>query len=239
MWKKINKSILYDLGYTDPKIVEYSCNGLTIFEKNNQLFLEQDGVQWMSLNKSDYQQVFQFYSHYVLAEGHCLCTGLGFALRENWLLSKKEVTKITVVEVNKNIIDYHNKFNPEIMEKLEVIHCDVYNYKGSCDTLLIDNFEGGVNYFNTFILSSQSICRNIKHNKVWFWQFELILSLHYRDYIGLSLSEIYHRTKIYFELHNLPELSEEQLFEFCYFFFLGDFNKCNFDKLNLNNGVKV
>jgi hypothetical protein len=115
----------------------------------------------------------------------------------------------------------------------------VYNYKGSCDTLLIDNFEGGVNYFTSFLLSSQSICRNIKHNKVWFWQLELILSLHYRNYIGLSLSEIYHRTKIYFELHNLPELSEEQLFEFCYFFFLGDFNKCNFDKLNLNNGVKV
>ena len=52
-------------------------------------------------------QAKQFYSHYNLAYGHVVCTGLGFGTREKWLSTKPEVTKITVIEANKQIIDYH------------------------------------------------------------------------------------------------------------------------------------
>ena len=31
-----------------------------------------------------HDEAYELYSHYDLAKGHCICTGLGFGVRENW-----------------------------------------------------------------------------------------------------------------------------------------------------------
>ena len=226
-------------GFKEPKIVEDSFNGMEIIYKRSSsnglmiYLLYQDGDQWMCYEPINKKQVFEFYSHWNLAQGHCICTGMGFLLRESWLLSKKEVTKITVIEKNQNIIDYHWKHNPEIMKHLEVVRMDVYDYRGSCDTLLIDNFEGAVHLEIMLLKSVKQICGNINHKTMWFWPFELVLKNHYKNFLRLTLSEIYEKYRKYYGLNTLPDLSEDKLYDFCYAFSNGNMERCDFNKVTM------
>jgi hypothetical protein len=229
----MDKTFLYSKGFKEPNLVDYNHNGLQIFFKNDEWFVTQNGVQWMAYSKKNYNEVFHVYSHWLFAEGHCICTGLGLALRENWILTKKEVSKLTVIENNLNIIDYHYKNNRDIFNKLDIIHADVYEYTGVCDTLLIDNFEGGIEYEAEFCHSAKLISEKIYSNKMWFWPLEYFLIVHYRNYIGLSLEEIYYKIKTFFKLDKLPNLNEEQLFELCYWYYGGNLTKCDFKKLSI------
>ena len=119
---------------------------------------EMDGIQWMVLDQR-HGQASQFYSHYKLAKGHVICTGLGFGTREQWLASKPEVTKITVLEKFKEVIDYHKDIGTKWHDKIEIINCDANDYKGSCDFLSIDHYE----YDDVLrILDSiKTVCNNI------------------------------------------------------------------------------
>ena len=56
-------------------------------------------------------------------------------------MTKKEVSKVTVLEKNKEVIDYHKFINPKLFDDVEVIHFNAYDYKGKCDTLLLDHYE--------------------------------------------------------------------------------------------------
>lgn len=233
----LDKQYLYSLGFVQPTIKPASFGGMTIkkelIDGNEFFYLLQDGVRWMAWNRTTHKEVFELYTHHHLAKGHCICTGLGFGLREKWLLSKQDVTKITVIEKNKNIIEYHRQFNPDLMERIEVVCCDVYEYKGECDTLLIDNFEGSpIEHEYSWLCSIQHISQNIKHDVMWAWPLEGILSLHYRNYIGLTLFELYTSIKKYFDLHTLPDLTEHQLLNYCNLFFMGNYDVCDFTKIN-------
>ena len=229
----MNIGFLQRLGYSDPNIIECNNDGF-IIGKNDKIYgLFQDNKQWMMYDSEFKTQVFEFYSHWKLAQGHCICTGLGFLLRENWLLSKKEVTKITVIERNKKLIEYHWQYNPEIMKKLEIIAIDVYDFKGSCDTLLIDNFEGDIKFEVEFCKSASIITKNISHERMWFWPLEYLLTAHYKNYLRFTLKELYEMYKRYFKLHTLPDLTEMELFDLCYVFNSGNFQPCDFNRLSI------
>lgn len=224
----MDNDFLNKLNFELPNIVEDTINDLRVYTKDNNIFLDIGEVRWMVLTKQNKQEVFQFYSHYKLAKGHCICTGLGFAIRENWLLTKSDVSKITVLEKNKNLIDYHKKHNSKIIDNLEVINIDAFNYYGSCDTLLLDHYEGGLEFETDFLYATKLICENIKHNTLWFWPLEMLLSCHYKNYLGLNLTKIYNGYKKFFKLKTLPSLNENELFEFCKVFYVGKFLECNF-----------
>ena len=72
---------------------------------------------------------------------------------------------------------------------------------------------------------------NIKNEVSWMWPLESTLNKHYKNYIGLSLLEIYNNIKKYFELKTLPNLTEEELLDFCSKYYMGDFNECNFSRI--------
>lgn len=225
--------MLINFDFNLPKLVDYENNGLSIKNNNNMWELKQNNVRWMTWDLNTNEQLFQFYAQYQLASGHCICTGLGFLLRESWLLQNPNVKKISVIEINTQLIEYHKKFNPQIMEKIEIINCDVYHYKGKCDTLLIDNFEGQVPFFEyEFLRCASVISKNIDCDVMWFWPLECILNIHYKEYIGLNLEQIYNNIKNYFDLDKLPILSEAELFDFCTIAFNKNFTKCNFNKIN-------
>lgn len=243
MTKEEANNFLKSLNFSEPNIQEYSKNTFEVKKVNHVIkgeehsvfLLMQDNHRWMAWNKTNNKEVFELYSHYCLAKGHVICTGMGFLLREKWLLSKPDVSKITVIEINKNIIEYHKIFNPDILCNIEVINADVYNFKGKCDTLLIDNFEGGVEHNvheYSFLCGTKIICDNINHGLAWMWPMEDILNSHYKNYIGLSLSDLYNNIKKYFGLQTFPNLNEEQLFDFCSKHFIGDFTKCTFKEKN-------
>jgi len=233
----LDSNFLKDFNFREPFIQEYSKDNFSVLKENrvirgqehNIFVFKQDGLRWMAWDKTINKEVFEVFSHYYLARGHVICTGMGFLLRENWLLSNPNVYKITVIEKNKNIIEYHKVFNPNILRRIEVIHEDAYIFKGKCDTLLIDNFEGGIGFENEFLLGAKIICDNIDHELAWMWPMELILNNHYKNYIGLSLSDLYYNIKKYFNLQTFPNLDEEHLFNFCHKFFIGNFDSCHFN----------
>lgn len=138
-----------------------------------------------------------------IAYGHCICTGLGFLLRENYLINKPEVTKITVIEKNKDVIDIQNELNPEIMSKLNIIQDNANLYKGECDCLLLDHFEDDARPQE--IMAFSKLCyTNIKH-KVLFW-WDLISHFNYGLY----------NSKIKDMFNTLPDLTEEEYNNYIY-----------------------
>ena len=168
----------------------------------------------MSYKSKVYDQAFELYSHYDLAKGHCICTGLGFGIRENWILNKKGVTKVTVLEKYKSVIDYHRFNNPKFFDNVEVIQTDVYDYKGKCDTLLLDHYEYGTEAKHAnlpnqktaiaylILQNSAKVLKNIECDTMWLWTLEDIVA-------GKLIN--YNDIKTRFGLHALPDLTEEKL----------------------------
>ena len=222
------------LGYIPPIIKSYDNNGINVWlDKRRKIYdvpfwqFTMDGVQWMVLDEK-HGAASQFYSHYKLARGHVICTGLGFGTREQWLASKPEVTKITVLEKFKEVIDYHKDIGTKWSDKIEIINCDANDYKGSCDFLSIDHYE----YDDVLrILDSiKKVCNNITCESAWFWMLEPWIRLGYITdntenptiipkkirYGGKEndILENYSKIKTYFEHVNLPNLNREQLTKF-------------------------
>ena len=223
---------LKELGYTPPIIKSYDKNGINVClteaygnwnHKLNEFWkLTVDGVQYMTLDKG-HEQVFEFYSHYKLAKGHVICTGLGFGIREQWIATKPEVTKVTVLEKFEGVIDYHKDIGTKWSDKIEIIHCDANDYKGSCDFLSIDHIE--FDDASTFIRGIKKICNNITHECAWFWLLEtwiqagniygntkVLTEIGYEGKL-FDLEPNYSKIKTYFEYVNLPNLNKEQLFK--------------------------
>ena len=224
---------LKELGYVPPIIKPYDKNGIKV-----QLFLDhakdvsywqltRNGVQWMTLDEN-HTTSSQFYSHYKLAKGHVICTGLGFGTREQWIASKPEVTKVTVLEKFKEVIDYHKDIGTKWSDKIEIINCDANDYKGSCDFLSIDHYE--FNDALNLLSSIKKVCNNITCEYAWFWMLESWISLGCITgntenpniilkkirYGGKEndIPENYSKIKTYFEHINLPNLNKEQLTKF-------------------------
>ena len=170
---------LRELGYVPPIIKSYDKDGICVWlDKRSHPFpvwrLDVDGIQWMVLDQR-HGQAKQFYSHYKLAYGHVICTGLGFGTREQWIASKPEVTKITVLEKFKEVIEYHEDIGTKWSDKIEIINCDANEYKGDCNFLSIDHYE----YDDVLgILDSiTKVYKNITCECVWFWMLEAWIKL--------------------------------------------------------------
>jgi len=187
-----------------------------------------NGKQWMMYNYSNHQQAAQLLSHYYLAKGDVITTGLGFGVRENWLLKNPNVKSITIIEKNQTVIDYHKKNNPKLYKKVKIICEDASEYKGECDTLLLDHYE----FENTPYVfeNARKVCQNIKCQTMWFWHLEtqIIADIHGVDEVSLlnkfkrgefnfdmtKLSDVYRayeEIKVRERLAQLPNLSEYEL----------------------------
>jgi len=223
---------LRELGYVPPIIKSYDKDGICVWlDKSRKIHdlsywkLTIDGIQWMVLGER-HGSAAQVYSHYKLAKGHVICTGLGFGTREQWIASKPEVTKVTVLEKFKKVIDYHKDIGTKWSDKIEIINCDANDYKGSCDFLAIDHYE--YNDIFEIISSIKNICNNITCECAWFWMLEQwikngIISDDPRNpnvipkgilYGGSNIEKNYSKIRPYFENANLPNLNKEQLTKF-------------------------
>ena len=216
---------LKKLNYVPPVIKPYDKNGVVVYkDKDSRWHLIVDGVQMM-LYTVGHEQALHFYSHYKLALGNVICTGLGFGVREQWLATKPEVMKITVLEKNKSVIDYHKDIGTQWSDKIEIINCDANEYKGNCDFLSIDHYERDDS--RSIIESIKRIEKNISCCFMWFWMLELWLHngyiedntkagniIHYQPWEKNNLKQSYNKLKTFLDLKSLPDLSIKQLTEF-------------------------
>lgn len=207
--------ILKQFNYSVPNLNEYFCDNLKVVKTQRCFTLFVNNYQWNNYNFLYHDEAFQIFSHYYLAEGHCICTGLGFGVREQWLLNNPNVTKITVLEKNKEVINYHKWLNNPILDKLEIIETDANNYKGSCDTLLLDHFEQETD--EEFLKSIQIVSSNINHKLMWAWSIEPVIE-EYSLKNKTSLLTSYFVLKEKYNL-NLPIISKQTLSMFLFMFY--------------------
>ena len=233
---------LKELGYVPPIIKSYDKDGICVWldkrRKNHNVpywQLTMDGVQWMVLDES-HSSTCQIYSHYKLAKGHVICTGLGFGAREQWIASKPEVTKVTVLEKFKKVIDYHKDIDTKWSDKIEIINCDANEYKGDCDFLSLDHYEH--DDVLDIISSIKKICNNITCESAWLWMLEMwikngiisddptnphvkmkFIPFHNEE-LSNDIEKNYSKIKPFFENVNLPNLDKEQLTKFIEMYYL-------------------
>ena len=214
---------LEKLNYVPPVIKPYDKNGVVVYkDKDSRWHLIVDGVQMM-LYTVGHEQALHFYSHYKLALGNVICTGLGFGVREQWLATKPEVMKITVLEKNKSVIDYHKDIGTQWSDKIEIINCNANEYKGTCDFLSIDHYEKEDT--KSIIESIKNTEKNIVSYYMWFWLLERWLDngyiennkkdfMYYQPWEKNNLKQSYNKLKTFLGLKSLPELTLKELTEF-------------------------
>ena len=196
--------------------------------EENKYVLYINGVQWMMYDYDTHSQASQIFSHYYIASGDVITTGLGLAIRENWLLNNHKVKSLTIIEKSSEVIEYHKKYNSALFNKATIINCDAREYKGKCDTLLLDHYE--FESMEDTIKDVKYIYNNIECEKMWFWHLEtqIIADLHnwYEKDIWdffrqgkfkfnvenfKNIENVYESIKSKFELTKLPKLTKNEL----------------------------
>ena len=228
--------LLKQLDYCPPNLKEYSSGGLEILAEKflpdygkkrtaNDLYynyrLLVNGHEWTSYNTKTHSQAYELYSHHYFAKGHCICTGLGLGVRESWILKKKEVTKVTVLEKNEEVIEYHKINNPDLYNNIEIINTDASEYKGKCDTLLLDHYEQ--ESMNEIFEDAVQVSKNIDCNEMWIWTLDDFVTLYQRhlnreNNAIVSKVDVYNYLKETFNLDKLPEVTEDLLHLFYFMF---------------------
>ena len=219
--------ILDYFGFSEPNIVEHHKNKVDVFVRDKSYIIRNNeehshravkyaqghaslyvnGAQWLRQYLPTATSAGGIFSHYWLARGHTLTTGLGLGIRENWLLNKKEVTKLTILEKNLKLIDYHKEHNPDLFEYAEVIHVDANEYVGECDVLLMDHYEEEP--IEEMAEMSSKVAKNIKCEVCWFWPIEELIQKEPQQQV--TPLEAYEYIKKKYDLPKLPEVDSELL----------------------------
>ena len=219
--------ILDYFGFSEPNIVEHHKNKVDVFVRDKSYIIRNNeehshravkyaqghaslyvnGAQWLRQYLPTATSAGGIFSHYWLARGHTLTTGLGLGIRENWLLNKKEVTKLTILEKNLKLIDYHKENNPDLFEYAEVIHVDANEYVGECDVLLMDHYEEEP--IEEMAEMSSKVAKNIKCEVCWFWPIEELIQKEPQQQV--TPLEAYEYIKKKYDLPKLPEVDSELL----------------------------
>ena len=176
-----------DFGYTELIIVEYHKNKVDIFIRDKSYIIQNiedypngavkyvqgeaelyvNGERWFRQYLPASTSVGGVFSHYWFARGHTLTTGLGLGIRENWLLNKKEVTKLTIIEKNleslniiENIIHKYLKRQKLFMRTLMNMLVNVIK------KLLMDHYEQEP--IEQMAKMSSKVAKNINCEVCWF-----------------------------------------------------------------------
>lgn len=179
-----------------------------------------NGAEWMSYNTylQPQPQTIELFSHWDLAYGDCILSGLGLGLIANWIAEKPEVTSVKVYEISEDIITLNSLHNT-LHEKIQIINAPIQEARNeSCNCLLLDHYEKEDDI--TIYLDVRTIANTIPCDLVWFWRCEpaiikwIFIS---RNVTKMELSHfmmLYKHWKQYVAIPKLPDLTEAKLLEY-------------------------
>lgn len=143
-----------------------------------------DGINFITNNSLKQQ-----YSAYDLSHGDVLINQLGIGYMTLWIASKENVSSVTVIEPNQDVIDLFLS-NNKISNKIKIINNDLQNFKTQ------DHFNFAYLNHNAYDLNSQfihkdyinsfidSFNRNVPNcDNVWFYGIE---QLHAQSVVPLT-----------------------------------------------------
>jgi len=158
-----------------PEIATGSRGNIEIryIQNRDGYYLYVDGIQWMATSSDLLHSKDTLYSQFDLAYGDVLLTGLGFGILAKALTQKEEVTSVTVIELNKDVIDQYISVNG-LDEKLIIINDNALTYKSNhkYDCLLPDHYETQDTDWK--ISDMNSLASRIRHDVFWPWSIEEI-----------------------------------------------------------------
>ena len=200
------KNILDKMDFLNLKL-----NSLQLIKEDNCCVLSTQGIQRMTYNCITKQQIKDFLLEYKLAYGTCVLSGLGMGFLTNLLLEKKEVEKVIVYEINKDVIELNEIFGLK-NQKLIIINEDINNISNiKCDCLFLDHYE---NEDYDFIINSiKKIHSKVESKLFWIWDVPRIIFNHYYE----NIENVYNKFKKDNNFLNMPNLNkfdlEKYLFE--------------------------
>jgi hypothetical protein len=133
-----------------------------------------NGERWMNITPHHDSTIKQLYSHYDIAYGNVLITGLGFGIAALWISSKSTVKHVTVVERSPEVIEAFLALNNK-PDNMTIICEDANKFQSDnyFDCILSDHFENESH--NTILDSMRSLVKRVpNYGIVWFWPLELI-----------------------------------------------------------------
>ena len=184
-------------------------NNVEIKNIDSNFILFVDGLKWMNYDAVTKQQALEFYIHYELAHGHVATTGLGLGIREQLLLSKSSVSKLTIIEKSSDLINYHkthSKWANDSRVDFVNLHADQYLLKS--DVLLLDHFEQ--QNFISILNQVQSIANKCTSKTIWFWPFEVYIRCNAIKH-NLTFLDSYNDLLDKFRFNNFPILSQDMV----------------------------
>jgi hypothetical protein len=166
-----NKSI-YDSEM--PNITPGKYGSVTIRLSRGDIYvLERLGIKWMDADLEFAHPKDTLHSQYDVAYGNILVTGLGFGILTKALSEKPEVTSITVLEIEKDVIEAFLA-NNTLNSKVKIINSDALTYTSNekYDCLLPDHYE--LQNVEWIIEDMNAIASRISHDVFWPWSIEEI-----------------------------------------------------------------
>ena len=130
------------------------------------------------------QEMFLQYKAYQEATGKVLVGGLGLGMYASMIAKKPEVKEITVIEIEKDIIELCQPKN----KKIEVIHDDIWKFSKSTkekfDYIYIDIHyrTGAMEYINTVLPMRKILKKRFPNTPASFWGEEEMEAQYDPDY---------------------------------------------------------
>jgi hypothetical protein len=231
--------LLEKFNYIPPILKEGKWGNVEIKKNGNLYILLVSGEQWFLYREDYHDTAYEVFSHYDLAYGHVICTGMGLGVRENWLINNPKVTKVTVIERSQDLINYHYEINSPFITspKVEIFKGDARKYKGKCDVLLLDHYE--LESWEEMLQDVYKCQQNIECDLMWFWPLEKIVTIYrkyYTDNIApynlLTKHQTYQLIKENYKLNKLPNIDESTLNLYVMMYFSSSFTNSEW---TLNN----
>lgn len=207
---------------------KYGDIDIEYFDDIESYILSQNGVQWIKTDKYFIVSKDLLHSQYDLAYGDVLVTGLGFGIIAKALANKQIVSSVTVLELNRDVIDAYIANN--ILEpNVKIIQADASTYvtDKKYDCLLPDHYE--LQPMSWILKDMKTIAKNIPNDVYWPWGIEemFFIKVYPKKQINLSSKEFLEKYKEEipvkwkeFVVNNLDSqstllnLNEEKLFEY-------------------------
>ena len=190
---------LKDHNFIIPKICLYKDENLEIIFDKSKIQPQSEFTMYLITEKYDKDRVmwyypdhsfgYYYYPEYDLAYGNVLITGLGMNMLPNWIATKPEVIKVTVVENNEHLINYVKKYG-YIDDKVEIIHGDANYHIGKYGVFYLDHFFLRDNFGNRCSFNEQNalyngILKNIKCDIIWHQKILKMSNYDYDTYLNL------------------------------------------------------
>jgi hypothetical protein len=191
-------------------------------------FLHHDGIRWMMATTDLRDVLHNMHSQYDIAYGKVLVTGLGFGILLKALEEKDNVTSITVIEKEQDVVDAFMSHN-SIGDKVKIVVADAITYstEEEYDCLIPDHYE--LQSVEWKIADMKNIYKRIKNKSFWPWSLEdVFMRVCYpaKDYgsrldesLENNLDNIYEKWQNFINEHfegnkGLLEIKEEKLLEY-------------------------